>query len=218
MKKNILVLTLVSLVAGTQMQASDAQSGWSRLIVPAVLTAGIGYYAYNTWFKQSPKQKITPKQEVTLEKRLALELKTTLAKRANSGLGQEQSSIESKFQAKEKEFDYTFAPLITAISALEKEVKNIESEDVVSFKNDLNAFYKEVSTFGNEIYVQERDHTDAQALTCFEAEMLTLKDFSKELDLFKERLAALKQKNKPVPAPRVSSSVKSRIALWERRS
>lgn len=48
MKKNILILTLASLVVGTQVQAADAQTSVPRWAVPAVvITGGAAYMLYN---------------------------------------------------------------------------------------------------------------------------------------------------------------------------
>ena len=81
MKKNILILTLASLVVGTQVQAADAQSSVTRLVVPTVITAGAAYMLYN-WYNKPAVQKQKP---ALPQKPIAfvMDLKTTLHRRNN---------------------------------------------------------------------------------------------------------------------------------------
>lgn len=53
MKKNILILTLASLVVGTQVQATHTQSSVSRWAVPAVVITGGAAYMLYSWFNKT---------------------------------------------------------------------------------------------------------------------------------------------------------------------
>ncbi len=90
MKKNILAFILMGFIVGAQIQCADAQSGsLLRWIVPTVVTAGVGYYVYNAFFKTQNAIEADKQEKLTRTK------KYVQANRASRGLSNSARQLDA---------------------------------------------------------------------------------------------------------------------------